>query len=310
MSAARIVYISWPAAEIAGGIKMAFRHVEGLRELGFEAAIATEDAAPPGWFETTAPVLPLDSLSPEDVLVFPENYRAQLERFAGWKCRKVVFCQSHSMVWRGVLNGRGYEDYGVSSILSCGAAVTHFCRRRFPGMPVSTVPNYIDLARFRCPSEKKLHIAFAPRKRPLEAQVINDLLRAEHAALRDVPWVEIVNRSEEEVAKILSESALFLSLCRFEACPLTPLEALASGCIVAGFTGHGGREYATLANGFWAAEDDCLECEEMLACAARLVLDGGPAYQQMVAAGVATARRYSRERFLKALQAFWSEVVA
>src|SRR5262245_15423384 len=48
----RIVYVSWPADEIAGGIKMAFRHVEALRGAGFTACIATPDAKPPPWFQT------------------------------------------------------------------------------------------------------------------------------------------------------------------------------------------------------------------------------------------------------------------
>jgi hypothetical protein len=42
----RITYLSWPAGEITGGIKMAFRHVETLREKGFDAGIATPDARP------------------------------------------------------------------------------------------------------------------------------------------------------------------------------------------------------------------------------------------------------------------------
>lgn len=70
----RIVYLSWPAREISGGIKMAFRHVEVLREAGFDAVIATADAEPPEWFQTTAPVINLNAIvHSEDVLVFPEN---------------------------------------------------------------------------------------------------------------------------------------------------------------------------------------------------------------------------------------------
>ena len=65
----RIVYLSWPAREISGGIKMAFRHVEVLREAGFDALIATADAEPPNWFPTTAPVINLNAvINGEDVL--------------------------------------------------------------------------------------------------------------------------------------------------------------------------------------------------------------------------------------------------
>jgi len=40
---------------------------------------------------------------------------------------------------------------------------------------------------------------------------------------------------------------------------------MACGCVVAGFTGFGAREFATTQNGFWAEEDDCLECAGQLA---------------------------------------------
>jgi hypothetical protein len=54
---ARIIYLSWPATEIAGGIKLAFCHVEALREAGFDAVITTPGAAPPRWFETVVPMI-------------------------------------------------------------------------------------------------------------------------------------------------------------------------------------------------------------------------------------------------------------
>jgi hypothetical protein len=62
---------------------MAFRHVETLRAEGFPAWIATPDAKPPAWFETTAPVLALADLQPaSDLLVFPENHAGFLQKFA------------------------------------------------------------------------------------------------------------------------------------------------------------------------------------------------------------------------------------
>ena len=42
----RIAYLSWPAAEISGGIKVAFQHVALLNAHGQAAVVATEDGAP------------------------------------------------------------------------------------------------------------------------------------------------------------------------------------------------------------------------------------------------------------------------
>ena len=71
--AQRIVYLSWPAEEIAGGIKLAFRHVEILREAGLDAVVATEGAKPPTWFRSDAPLIDLAQAGRDgDILVFPE----------------------------------------------------------------------------------------------------------------------------------------------------------------------------------------------------------------------------------------------
>ena len=79
----RIVYLSWPAQQISGGIKMVFRHVEALCDAGYEACVATPDAQPPNWFATTALVLPFNALVRDtDVLVFPENHAGFLQQFA------------------------------------------------------------------------------------------------------------------------------------------------------------------------------------------------------------------------------------
>ena len=302
----RIIYLSWPAQEITGGIKMAFRHAEALRESGFEALIATQDSRPPGWFETTVPVVGLAAVERQrDVLAFPENNHELLTQFASWPNRKVVFCQNQILVCLGLGGQQDYAEFGVSDIICCSEMAAYFCRRRFPKLAVHVVPNYVDPGRFQCPNRKKLRIAFMPRKRPLELACIHDLFRSDNPQFRGVPWHRIEGLPESEVAAVLRESAVFLSLCRFEACALSLLEAMASGCVVAGFTGIGSREYTTEKNGFWAAEDDCIECVDQLKRAVELVSAGGSAYREMCEAAVLTARQYSRQRFVQRLVEVW-----
>jgi len=304
--AERIVYLSWPAAEITGGIKLAFRHVEVLREAGLEAVVATAEAEPPQWFETDAPVIDLSHVERErDVLVFPENHAEMLRSFADWPNRKLVFCQNHFMAFRGLERKQDYADFGVCGILCEGRQVADFCRRRFPSLPTALVPVFVDRELFHFQSQKRLQIAFAPRKRPLEAAFIQDLFRAENPEFRSIPWVQISGVSEQKVATILKDSAIYLSLSRFESVGLSALEAFACGCVVAGFTGFGAREYTTNNNGFWAAEDDCLECADRLKQAAQLVTGGGAMYRQMLESANISASYYGRERFAKLIVEFW-----
>ena len=107
------------------------------------------------------------------------------------------------------------------------------------------------------------------------------------------------------MAAILKDSAVYLSLGRFESCPLSILEAMASGCIPAGFTGLGGRQYTTQRNGFWADEDDCIQCTEKLIQAVRLAIEGGPRRSDLLEAAHATASYYSRERMAQSVVDFW-----
>jgi hypothetical protein len=309
----RVVYLSWPAQEISGGIKMAFRHVEALIELGFPAAIATPDAKPPSWFATSAPVMPVADLKDQsDILVFPENHPAFLRQFASVACRKIVFCQNQFMIYRGLDGVLDYADYGVYDIICPGYECAKFCRSRLKAKTIAIVPNYVESATFFPRESKKLQIAFTPRKRAGEAAVIRDFFRSREDC-RKIPWVEISNQNEEQVAQILGESALFLSLCRFEAMPLSLLEAMASGCVIAGFDGQGGRDYVTAANGFWADEDDCLECAHQLERAAPLVMDfavnGGFEYEDLVRRAIDTAAYYSRQRFKDRLKEFYEPMV-
>jgi glycosyltransferase involved in cell wall biosynthesis len=114
-----------------------------------------------------------------------------------------------------------------------------------------------------------------------------------------------LRETEQKVAEILQQSIIYLALCRFEGVPLSILEAFSCGCIVAGFTGYGAREYTTVNNGFWASEDDCMDCAVQLARAAKLVTDGGPMLNDMLESGILSANYFNRERLSRRLVEFW-----
>jgi hypothetical protein len=240
-----------------------------------------------------------------DVLVFPENHHEMLQTFAPWRSRKVVFCQNPFMVIRGLGDSRDYAHFGVSGILCAGRYVADYCHLRFPSLPQAIVPVCVDRERFHFQGPKKLQIAYTPRKRPFEMAVIRDLCLARYPQFHAIPWVKIDGASETQVATILNTSAVYLALCRFEASGLTILEALASGCMVAGFTGQGGRQFTNARNGFWAEEDDCIGCAEQLAQAVRLATEGGPRYRDVLEAADESTRPYSRQHMARSLAEFW-----
>jgi hypothetical protein len=307
----RIVYMSWPAREISGGIKAAYQHVELLVEGAMEAVIATPDGAAPNWFATKAQTIHSDAIRADDMLVFPENNAQYLAAFAARAQPKVVFCQNAYLAHRG-LNGRAsYAEFGVTHIMCPSHSVLQFCAHRFPGVKAAYTPYFIDHSRFVFTTQKTLQIAAIPRKRATEYGAIRDLLRAGYPEFDDVAWAVLHGVSEEKVAADMGRSAVFLSLARLEAHSMTALEAMASGCIVAGFRGiYNGNDSATIRNGFWAEEDDVHGCVEQLVRALRLARRGGDAARTMVEEGRLTAGAYSREEAARQLLQFWRKTAA
>ena len=304
----RIVYICWPPKEISGGIKVAFQHVELLVEAGRPAVIATHQAQRPDWFETTAEVIDYTAIRPDDVLVFPENNARFLGTFASSAQPKVVFCQNPYFVHQGLGGKLSYAEYGVTHIMCPSMSVVKFCVMRFPELQVRYTPFHIDHGRFKSTTAKALQIAVVPRKRMVEFGGIADLLRARYPDLGGIPWTVLHGVSEQHVAEGMGRCAVFLSLARLEAHGLTSLEAMASGCICAGFTGvYGGNDSATAMNGFWAAEDDVAGAVEQLAQALRVVKAGGEPYRLVLEDGLLTANKYRREDSARWLAKFWSD---
>ncbi len=306
----RIVYLSWPAGEISGGIKVAFQHAQLLAEAGFDAAVATIDAVRPAWFESGGDLIRLDDVRSDDVLVFPENSADLLERYSASTQPKVMFCQNPYYVYQGLSRRRSYEEYGIGHVMCPSLTVMDFCRRRLPGLKAGYTPFYIDEGLFRCPPRKKLQIACIPRKRPLEMQVVRDLFLFEYPQYAQLPWVVIENASEGLVARTMGESAVFLSLPRYEAHGMTTLEAMACGCVVAGFVGiFGGSDSATARNGFWSPEDDALGCVQQLARAVQVASEQGAARRAMVEGGMATAAIWRRQEAARQVPLYWRQTL-
>ena len=285
---------------------MAHRHVEALAAHGFDAFVRPyrDDAGPP-WFDQAAPRMLRGPYHPrqDDVLVFPEDNRALIERSLKSPVRKVVFCQNHYYASLGIGSYPTLTTVGINAAIAASETILRFLRERFPETATALVPYPIDELLFQ-PRSKRVQVCYAPRKRPIEATYILDRLRSMNPDLRSIPFVEISDMHERQVAEVMGESAVFLSLNRLEGFGLMPLEAMASGCVVIGFTGVGGREYATSANGFWTENEDCCQCVNDLANLLRLVTAGTPIITSIVEAGRRTARAYCREPCLQRLVEF------
>lgn len=307
----RIVFLLPSVNVLSGGVKASCQQAEMLAQAGIDAVVSTEDGAAANWFSTGATIVGRETPRPDDVLVFAENSTTDLQRHAAASNAKVVFCQNAHYIWQGLGDRRSYADFGVRHILAPAHSVLHFLRRRMPGMALYHTPFFVDPAVFPCPQEKELRIACMPRKRQWELPVIRDAVIGCHPQFAQVPWLPIENLTEAEVGPLLGGSAIFLSLARQEAHSMTVLEAMACGCLVAGYSGSpGGSDSSTASNGLWALEDDAIGCADQLARALQLVSDRGQQYQAMVRAARVTAAQYTRERVAPVVVDAWKQILA
>lgn len=307
----RIVYGIYCAGGLQGGHKMILRHVETLRDLGFDAVAYTgERNTIPTWFDHRAPIIVGDNVRPgHDIFVLPDDAFLALKTLATAPIRTLVMVQNHFNYAAVSLEPmRAFPADRFPTFLAVGPTVAALLRRLYPMADVRNVRCFADERLFR-PREKAGHsVAVAPRKRPQEALAIGHLFRRLHPAHADVAWRMLEDLREPQVAEAYAASTLALSLSHLEGVGMTTLEAMASGCLCAGFTGIGGRDYATPDNGFWVDEDDDLAAADALARAADLAKAGGPALKRRVDAGFETARQWSYAAFRAELEALWMDL--
>ncbi|HXI99724.1 MAG TPA: glycosyltransferase [Micropepsaceae bacterium] len=301
---ARIVFLApFARHEITGGIKTLHRHAELLTELGFDAAVFQPDGQP-SWFETRAKLLTRFAPVSGDILVFPETLNGILVEMLQLPVRKVLFCQAH---YYTLFNAIGPERYGALGFerITCQSGIAKgFLERVLRLADVVVLPCFIDTDLF-FPRPKLLQIAAIPKKLPREAAAVQRIFNLKYPELGGIGWDIIDNRSERETAESFGRSAIVLSLPFLESFGLVPLEAMASGAIVAGFTGYGAQEYATSENGFWFAPDHLEELADGLARIVTGLQQNDAAILKMREAGFATVARYGKDRAAAALNAFY-----
>nr|AIE77283.1 hypothetical protein pBIO2151_02 [uncultured bacterium pBIO2151] len=314
----RIIYVSPRTKAPVGGIRTMYRHVARLRHHGFDAYLYHVDQGyRPDWFQEDVAMLYTADLrapnrlrlEPDDHVVFYESASNSIRFFSQYKgATRHLFCQNHFLMF-DALHDLGAANWQALDVERCFASAGIIARAAetclgFPTVPV--VPYAIDHVCFR-PEPKSLRIAFMPRKRPDDLEFIRRCFSGAFPDLAHVAWTEIHNQSEERAAEILRESALFLSLGRREGFGLPPVEAMASGCLVAGFLGIGGREFATDANGLWCEDDDLVGAALKFGQAVRWVESQDSAASTMIDAGRRTASRYTIETMDAALIKYWRE---
>jgi hypothetical protein len=308
----QIIFFCPPVSVINGGIRHIFRMAETLNNLGYDAAVFEQSEKRPGWFSSTAPLVGQGVFHPDrdQVYVLPEDQPHILADFKSFPQRKIIYSQNHFYAALGVGDADSYAHYGVTHILCSSRVIYDHVRLRHPKVQASIIPCVIDTALFKPAITKQNTIVYIPRKRKIEAIYIRDMFRFSFPQYRHWNWHELVDKNETDLGLALGEAAVFLSLSRLEGFGLTPLEAMAAGCVVAGFTGLGGREYANDTNGFWVGEDDFPACIDRLKQAVDYSVLPGKATADYRQACLKTIAAYTPEKFTAAVKKSWETILS
>lgn len=230
-----------------GGVRVIYRHVDVLNNAGIPASVVHDiPNFRCDWFENSTKVVSLPlQVTDADVLVLPEVMNGLLTSLAPG-VPKVSLIQNAFVALGRSDPLRDHPYLTAKDLLVCTAISQQnlelleyaFPRMRFQRLHVSIDPAVFHLPE-RAPERR---VVYMPRKLPGHSRMVLNILRSRGSL---VGWdiVPIDKLSQSEVAEALRSASLFLSFCHHEGCALPPLEALASGCCVIGYTGFGAREY-------------------------------------------------------------------
>lgn len=296
----------------AGGHHVIVDHVAALRALGLRAyALYLPRGGEVKRFACSAPVLLMGQhfqTKAGDVVVVPEPWRAVLKYFSDKPCRKIIHCQNPYYIFHAFADIRAIESAGYREMLSCSGYTTEMLRRFGFRHPIHTVRPALAPEFEPATAPKALQIAYMPRKRGNEAVFVIGLFKSLYPEYRDIPWVPIQDTSRAGVAAIMRASAVFAAFGFTEGLGLPPLEAMACGCLVAGFDGLGGADYSRPDNGFWVAEGDYFGFVHQVATAVQA--SQTPLWRQDLRTHCdQTLAPYSPSRFKAALTQAWQTLL-
>jgi len=235
----------------AGGPRKQYQCVDVLNAAGIPAAVVHHS---PGfrcdWFRNETKVFAASEIevSPADVIVIPEIYGSSICQLPKG-IRQVILNQNAYLTLDAL--GRGVEEAAkpylhnpdLVAVVAVSDQNADLLRYAFRDITVHRVRWSVNPALYFPPATAPgKRIAYMPRRRADEAAQVLALLKL-RGILDGWEIVPISNRSESEVAEIMRSCRLFLSFSEREGLGLPPLEAMACGCLVVGFTGYAGAEF-------------------------------------------------------------------
>lgn len=262
----------------SGGVRVIYRHVDILNANGIEAYVLHRQLGHRcTWFENDTPIVywdagikrriydklkksisnnpvrkiflvgaPTPTLEDTDILVLPEIYGPEIESIAVG-IPKVILNQGCYLTFRGYSLKKDrlpnpYIHPDIKGVLINSEDGLNYLNYVFPTLKPARFRLNIDKQLFAYSRDKKRQICYTDRKGEQVVQQVVNILKVRDS-LAGFTLVPFSGMTQEKVAQLMRESAIFLSLGQNEGFGLPPAEAMACGSIVVGFHAGGGREF-------------------------------------------------------------------
>ena len=206
-------------------------------------------------YSSDAPVLDLEAYksgppsAERDLIVLPETWLTNVPIYLPG-IPKVIFNQNafYSFGLSGTCDNRTldlYQHGDIKAVVTVSNDSRDLLVEGF-GIPANrcfALINGIDRQLFHAPTVKHRRVVFLGRKHVDHARKVA-LMASQHPKLKHLSFQELPRMQHEEVARALQDALMFLSCGHPEGFGLPLAEAIACGCLVVGYHGLAGRDFA------------------------------------------------------------------
>lgn len=293
----------------SGGVKIIYQHCDILNRNGFSAVPVHMGDFTVDWFPHRSKPLrkqeALMSMKNDDILICPEIMPGMANDFP---ClTKVAFVQNWALTEIGTGPDKRYEDFGFSRLLACSHYIKSHMKEKSV-LPCDVVLNGIDLNVFHPPTQRKSGSKVVVLNRRNIADAKDAFERINSSLKETVEIVILENKyTQKEIAEHFRNADIFVAIGYPEGFALPPLEAMASGCAVVGFTGGGGLEHMRDGETALVASDGNLE--ELASCLER-VLENPSLKEKIRKGGMQKSHQFSLENMEQQLLNFAGSLVS
>lgn len=241
------------------------------------------------------------TLNPEDFFIIPEGFPNIMEKIANMPCKKIILAQSWYYILNSLNMGQKWQHFGIKDVISVSDGITEYLNAVMPGLSIKQYSQSIDRSIFKPIDnvDKNPVIVFSPGRTADAVIKTYNVLKTFYSFFPHLSWVrsdELKGLSKEEYAERLGSAAICLYTDEIAGFGTMPLEAMAMGTHVVGWTPLGGKEYMQQNNGFWAQNGEVFQLAELLGMSIERWLAGKLDSEEVTAEYEKTLERYAPEK--------------